>query len=250
MAVFFHGNKKALAFQLELYLFFISTNLSISFVCNFFSSSVGFNLCSCFFRLTLVFRLSLGLPVIHLPLSDLRCFRFLSSASVLDSDYSASALPFPSLPASASQLLLQCSPSAFASFVLPVLSGLISRAFLPGSGTQLCCSFLFALPCFTPTAVPQVLTFVFSAPLPFPFVLFRFTSGYSAFCFFLSVSSCFCLTVASSVLVSRFRFFRFPHSLLPDFSCVPSWFSYLAFCWFPFVLPCFAPAAVPQVIPF
>ena len=26
--------------------------------------------------------------------------------------------------------------------------------------------------------------------------------------------------------------------------------SYSAFCWFPFVLPCFAPAAVPQVIPF
>ena len=42
----------------------------------------------------------------------------------------------------------------------------------------------------------------------------------------------------------------FPRSFLPDFSCILSRFPYLAFCWFPFVLPCFAPAAVPQVIPF
>ena len=40
--------------------------LTNSFICNFLSSSAGFNLCSCFFRLTLVFyfrfRLSLGRP--------------------------------------------------------------------------------------------------------------------------------------------------------------------------------------------
>ena len=44
-----------------------STRLLNCFVCNFFSSSVGFNLCSCFCRLTLVFRFrfrpSLGRPV-------------------------------------------------------------------------------------------------------------------------------------------------------------------------------------------
>ena len=133
-------------------MFFISTILSSSFVCNFFSSSVGFILCSCFFRLTFVFRLSLGLPVIHFPLSDLRCFRFLSSASVLDSDYSASALPFPSLPVSASQLLSQCSSSAFASSVFPVLSCLISHAFLPGSCTWLSVGFLS----FFPASLPQL----------------------------------------------------------------------------------------------
>ena len=110
--------------------------------------------------------------------------------------------------------------------------------------------FLFALPCFTPTAVPQVLTFVFSTSLPLSFVRFFSASGYSAFCFFLSFSSRFRLTVASSVLVFRFRFFRFPSSLPPSFPCFFSDFLYLAFCWFPFVLPCFAPAAVPQVIPF
>ena len=36
-------------------------------------------------------------------LSDLRCFRSLSVASVLGSDYSASVSSFPSLPDSASQ---------------------------------------------------------------------------------------------------------------------------------------------------
>ena len=45
--------------------------------------------------------------------------------------------PFPLLPASASQWLPQCSVFAFASSVFPVLPRLVSRAFLPGSGTQL-----------------------------------------------------------------------------------------------------------------
>ena len=104
--VLYYSTKKPRHFCRGYFFLFISTifhsflpfgfhSLFYSFVCNFFSSSVGFILCSCFFRLTFVFRLSLGLPVFHFPLSDLRCFRFLSSASVLDSDYSASALPFP-----------------------------------------------------------------------------------------------------------------------------------------------------------
>ena len=102
------------------------------------------------------------------PLSDLRCFRFLSSASVLDSDYSASAFPFllfPVLPRS-------CFPGArlrsrFLGF--PFLSGLISHAILPGSCTRLRCLFPFALSCFAPTAVPQVLAFRFRfRHFPFP----------------------------------------------------------------------------------
>ena len=56
--------------------------------------------------------------------------------------------------------------------------------------------------------------------------------------------------MASSVLVFRFRFLRFPRSLQPDLSCFPSRFRYSAFCLFPFVLPCFAPTAVPQVLAF
>ena len=56
-------------------------SLTNRFVCNFLSSSAGFNLCSCFFRLTLVFhfrfRPSLGLPVHG---SSPLPFRFLTSA--------------------------------------------------------------------------------------------------------------------------------------------------------------------------
>ena len=55
-------------------------------------------------------------------------------------------LPFPHLPVSASQWLTQRSAIAFAPSVFPVLSCLVSRAFRPGSGTQLRCMFPFALP--------------------------------------------------------------------------------------------------------
>ena len=43
-------------------------------------------------------------------------------------------------------------------------------------------------------------------------------------------SSCFRLTVASSVLRSRFRSFGLPRSLPPGFPCVPSRFRYSASC--------------------
>ena len=161
-------NKKTSTFQSRLPCFFStiikrwcqplglhSRSLTNRFVCNFLSSSAGFNLCSCFFPAHPC--LPLALPTFSgpsvprpiaasLPLSDLRCFRSLSVASVLDSDYSASVSSFPSLPASASQWLPQCSALAFAPSVFPALSGLVSRAFLPGSGTQHRCLFPFALP--------------------------------------------------------------------------------------------------------
>ncbi len=154
------------------------------FVCNFFSSSVGFNLCSCFFRLTLVFRfrfrrlwaVQFTAFVASFPLSDPRCFSFLSSASVLGSDYSASVLPFLLFPVPPRS----CFPGArFRSRFLgfPFLSGLISHAFLPGSRTRLRCSFPFALPCFAPTAVSPALPLCFrfrAFPLlPLSFVRFR-----------------------------------------------------------------------------
>ena len=67
---------------------------------------------------------------------------------------------------------------------------------------------------------------------------------------FLSLSSRFRLTVASSVRRPRFRSCGLPRSLQPDLSCLPSRFSYSAFCLFPFVLPRFAPTAVPRVLAF
>ena len=97
-------------------------------------------------------------------------------------------------------------------------------------------------------------------PCAFAFGLFRFPSGSFRpllFCLrllgllcFLSASSCLRLTVASSVLRLRSRFLGFPRSSLPGFPCALSRFPYLAFCSFPFVLPGFAPTAVPPVLPF
>ena len=128
--------------------------LTNRFVCNFLSSSASFNLCSCFFWLALAFWLSLsgfsGLPLSRpvaasASLSDPRCFRSLSVASVLGSDYSASVFPFP-----ASRLRLTAAfpvlPLRFPFLAFPVLSCLVSRAFDPGSGTQLRRMFPFALP--------------------------------------------------------------------------------------------------------
>ena len=125
--------------------------LTNRFVCNFLSSSASFNLCSCFFWLALAFRLSLGfhfhglapLPLLFLTPAVFACFRSLQFWVLTTQPL---FLPFPSLPASASQWLPQCSALAFAPSVFPVLSRLVSRAFLPGSGTQLRCSFPFALP--------------------------------------------------------------------------------------------------------
>ena len=143
-------------------------------------------------------------------------------------------LPFPSLPVSASQLPPQCSFLAFASSVFLVLSSLISRAFLPDSGTWLRCLFPFALPCFTPTAVPQVLTFCFRLwYFPFPFLFLSSVSvplpatqpSVSSFPF-LPVSASQRLPQCSS---STFVSYVFPvlsslisHAFLPRFS-------YLAF---------------------
>ena len=92
--LFFHINKKAPTFQSRLLCFFSAImkrwcrpfgfhtrSFTNRFVCNFLSSSAGFILCSCFFRLTLAvnfrFLASLGLPFhtrLVLP------FRFLTSA--------------------------------------------------------------------------------------------------------------------------------------------------------------------------
>ncbi len=251
-------NKKALTFQSGLLYriyplsssggFSLATSthcLANSFVCNFLSSSAGFNLCRCFIRFTLVFcfRSTFSGPSIpqlfaaSFPLSDLRCFGILSSASVLDSDYSASVLPFLLFPVPPHS----CFPGArirsrFLGFLF--LSGLISHAFLPDSCTQLRCSFLFALPCFAPTAVPQVLTFCSAFSRPLPFRYFPLPSR------FLS-SACLPLP-ATQPSVLPFLFFpvppyscfpgapsplslpRFPLSLRPDFSCLPSRFLYSA----------------------
>ena len=90
------------------------------------------------------------------------------------------------------------------------------------------------------------------SPLPIRFLSSAsiLASHYSASVSSFPFSSCFRLTVASSVLRYHFRSCGLPRSLLPGFPCIPSRFRYSASCLFPFILPCFAPTAVPQVLPF
>ena len=50
------------------------------------------------------------------------------------------------------------------------------------------------------------------------------------------------------MLLFRSRFPGFSPSFRPCFQCLLSGSVYLAFCQFPFILPCFAPTAGPQVL--
>jgi hypothetical protein len=104
---------------------------------------------------------------------------------------------------------------------LPVTLCLISHAFLHGSLTRLYCWFLFVLPCFAPAAVPQAIPFRISSwgqmhDFCFLSSTSALASHYLALCFFRSISSCFRLTVTSSVLVFHFRFLRLPLYLSPN----------------------------------
>ena len=125
-------------------------------------------------------------------LSDLRCFRFLSSASVLDSDYSASVSSFPfssrfRLTVASSVLVFRYRFLRFPRSLLPGFPCIPSRFRYSAS---LYVSFRPSLirshSCSSGAYFPLALS-VFSVSLPLPFVRFRSTSGYSALCFFLSV---------------------------------------------------------------
>ena len=126
--------------------------------------------------------------------------------------------------------------SALASAVSP-FSPVCLHAFLPGSRTRLRCSFPFALPCFAPTAVPQVLALrhfhfrlAFFRPLAFRFrllslLLFPFRL------FPASPRSCF----PGARFRSRFLGFPFLPGLISH-AFLPGSRTRL-FCWFPFALP-------------
>ena len=108
----------------------------------------------------------------------------------------------------------------------PVLRTRLSVCFLspfPDSLPQL---FLRCLPC--------ALAFGLSPFLPLSFVCFRSGSGYLALCFFLS--SFFPSPPHSGFLGAPFRsrFFGFPRSFRPDFSCLLSRFFVLGFLFVSF----------------
>ena len=120
----------------------------------------------------------------HFPLP----FRFLSSSS----DPLPATQPVRSsysifLPFSPRSWLFRRSCSAYAFQVFPLTPSLVSHAFFPVPCTRPRCMFPFVLPCFAPTAVPQVLTIfrlstsLWCFPLlPHSFVRFRLGSDYSA----------------------------------------------------------------------
>ena len=206
---FIYKNKKAPTFQSRLLCFsplFIkrwfrscdlhTRSLTNRFVCNFLSSSAGFNLCSCFFPARPCLAAFSGLPLSRpvaasASLSDPRCFRALSTASVLGSDYSASVSSFPCflipphsgfLSASLSLSLLRSSPFSPAwfpvhSLPVPVLS--FAVCFLSPFPDSLPRPFLrcFSFEIFRfPSASFRPLTFSFQllSPLLLPFRSYRF----------------------------------------------------------------------------
>ena len=118
--------------------------------------------------------------------------------------------------------------------------------------TQLSVCFLSPFPDSLPQlflrCFPRAFAFGLSPSNPLSFVRFSSGSGYSA-----SASSFPSLPGFASQRLLRcalpLSLSGFPLSLRPDFSCLPSRFLYSAFCSFPFILPGFAPTAVPPVLP-
>ena len=135
------------------------------------------------------------------------------------SGYSASVSSFPlssrfRLTVASSVLPLYLS----ASLLFPVLSDLISHVFLPDSCTWPYCLFPFALPCFAPTAVPQVLIFRFHFRYFPPPVHFLSSASFPVLTTWpLFLPFLFLPVSASQWLIRcrplRFRFFGFPRSL-------------------------------------
>ena len=179
------------------------------------------------------FGLPLSRPVAaSASLSDPRCFRILSSASVLGSDYSASVSSFPSSSRFRLTVASSVLRSRFRSCGLP-------RFFLPGFPCIRSRFRYSASPyvSFRPSLIRshdrssgahfQLSLSVFSASHPLSFVRFRSASGYSAFCFFLSA-----LPASASQWLPRctppLSLPGFSRSSRPDLSCLLSRFPYSA----------------------
>ena len=135
-------------------------------------------------------------------------FRFLSSASVLASHYSASVSSFPPSPLPPhSGFRSSRLRSRFPGF--PSRSSLISHAFAPGSRTRLSVrflsSFLASLPQLFHECLPSAFAFGLSPSDTLPFARFSSGSDYSALCFFLSALCPLRLTVGSSSRLGSLR---------------------------------------------
>ena len=165
---------------------------------------------------------STGDPLLVFPPGPMPDFRFLSSASVLASHYSASVSSFPfsscfRLTVASSVLVFRFRFLRFPRSLLPGFPCIPSRfrysaslyvSFRPSLIRSHSCS---------SGAYFQLSLSAFSASLPLPFVRFRFTSGYSAFCFFLSV-----LPASASQWLLRCPLSAFASWVFPVLSCLIS----------------------------
>ena len=161
-------------------------------------------------------------------LSDPRCFRSLSVASVLGSDYSASVSSFPTSSCLRLTVASSVLRSCFRAFGLP-------RSFLPGFPCILSRFWYLAslYVSFHPSSLRSH-SCSSGACLLFPSGIFRSASAsfrplllpfrLLSLLFLPFRSSRFCLSVASPVLPLRFRFLTFPvlsrlisHAFLPGF---------------------------------
>ena len=168
-------------------------------------------------------------------------FHFLSSVSVVASNYSASASSFPCFLSPPHSGFLNASGFPLGLPVFHLLFRSVSLASFPVSGTQLSVRFLSPFPDSLPQlflrCFPSALAFGLSPSVPLSFVRFPSGSDYSASVSSFPLSSRFRLTVASSMLPSAFASWVLPvlpslisHAFFPGSS-------YSASCLFPFAPP-------------
>ena len=185
--------------------------------------------------------------------------RFLSSAFTSHPVTQHPVLPFCSLPGSphsGSPVLPQFFRS---SGFFPFRPGLVSHPFLPVLHTWLSCIVSFrpsqsrsrsrstgAHPTLHLAASSQMFAHAFRS-LSFPSGL---ESNYSASASSFPLFHRFRLTAGFLGFSVPLSLPRLSPSSQPGFPCLLPGSKYSAFCLFPFVLPCFAPTAVPQVLPF
>ena len=179
-------------------------------------------------------------------------FRFLSSASVLASHYSASVSSFPCFLSQPHSGFLNASDFPLGLSVFHRIFRQVSPTSLPVSGTRLPVRSLSPLP----DSLPQLLVRCF--PFAFAFGLVRFASGsfrplllrfrLLSLLFLPFRSSRFRLSVASPVPPLRFRFLAFP--VLPgpvSRAFFPGFRTRLSACFLS-SFPASLPAAVPPVL--
>ena len=184
-----------------------------------------------------------------LPLSSL-CFRAVPSRFwILSFLFFLSALRRFRLPVAFPAP--QCRLSTPSDFHLPPC--LVSHTVLPDPLIRHAVCFFSSFPASLPQPFHRCSPSLSLRRFPWrslSFVRSRFRLQLLSLCFFLSALCPVCLTVASGPGSGSLRPLRSSPSSATGFPSALSGSAYSASCLFPFVPPCFAPTAVPQVLAF